>query len=139
MAKQRFQAGKLDRRVQIQRKQMTQTASGEQEYAWASIGEYWAGVDYLTGFRAANEDEEAESILATTQVRFTMRYNTTIRVDDRLIDLNSRETEDIYDIRGVVEDGRRHIMVLNCERYRPEAKNDDLNSFSDPQFDNSAN
>lgn len=135
MAKRRFQPGQMDRRVRIMRKQQTRTASGDVQYSWTSLGDFWASVDYRTG----NEAEESESIYSHTQVTYVMRYNTQIMVEDRLVDLDNRTRRDIYDIRAILDEGRRHTMRLIAERYQAEGSVDDMNSFDDPAFSDAFN
>ena len=135
MRKAAFNAGMMDRRLLVQRKQTSRTPSGEEQYSWVEVGRYWAQQDTRTG----EEVNEAESIYAFTVTRWRMRYNKTIRVDDRIVDLGARERQDIYDVRAILEEDRRQIMVCLCERFEAEGHEDSLNNYSDPQFSNAFN
>jgi len=86
-------AGRLDRRISIQRATVTTDAYGAPVETWATIATVWANVRFpLTG---SDETQVDEIHLATTSTVFTIRHRQILHTD-RIV-WNSEE----YDITRI--------------------------------------
>jgi SPP1 family predicted phage head-tail adaptor len=101
-------AGKMDRRLTIQRAQSVLDDFGGQTVTWVTMGVVWAAkkdVSDAERFRAGE-------IAATITTRFQIRWT------PELADLNPRDRvvceERIYEVYGVKEIGRREGFELSC-------------------------
>lgn len=65
-----MRAGKLDRRIAIQRKTTTQTSDGEPVETWSTLSERPASVQTIQG----DERFASEQLSAVTQFLFTVRW-----------------------------------------------------------------
>lgn len=103
------QAGRLDRRVALQRATTTQNATtGEQVRIWADEATVWAQVEPLAG----SELFRAQQLEAKADTRFRIRYRTGITPAETLrIAYGGR----YYDLRSVVELGRREGLEILAE------------------------
>jgi SPP1 family predicted phage head-tail adaptor len=96
-----IEAGKLDRRIKVQRATVSRNEMGEEVAAWADVAEIWAGVTPVSDgekFRAAQVGAEITS-------RFIVRHSSltaSISAEDRIL-YQGR----VYDIQGSKEIGRR--------------------------------
>jgi SPP1 family predicted phage head-tail adaptor len=106
--------GKLDRRITIQRRTVTQDNSGEPTETWTTLSlRRPASIAPLTG----SERLIGETIVAKEQVEFRTRWSTAI-ADlsplDRIIYPSSDSPDDshIYDIIQASEIGRREMMLI---------------------------
>jgi head-tail adaptor len=106
--------GKLDRRITIQRRTVTQDNAGEPVESWADLSARRpASIAPLTG----SERLVGENIIAKEQVEFRTRWSTVI-ADlsplDRIIYPSSDSPDDshIYDIIQASEIGRREMMLI---------------------------
>lgn len=119
-----LEAGRLDRRVTIQRKTVMQSPSGQPIENWVSLGNRFASQRPL---RAA-ERFTAPQYAAKEQVQFEIRYATDaadLTPLDRIvyppIAAGSPEPaipeRHVYDIMGVLEIGRREgLRILTARR-----------------------
>lgn len=98
-------AGRLDRRVVIERATKSQNAIGEEILTWAS----WRVV--MMGRKDVRADERlrADQELATQTTVFTAHYIVGLRTDDRLI-----ADEQTWDIIGIAELGRRSGLEITA-------------------------
>jgi len=72
-------AGRLDRRITIQRATVTTDAYGAPVETWAPVATVWAAVEYA---RTGSGEEQTDAIhLATTNTIFTIRYRDLIHTD----------------------------------------------------------
>ncbi|WP_291295818.1 phage head closure protein [Elioraea sp.] len=102
-----MRAGRLDRRVTLQRPTDVQDASGTVTQTWADAADVWAGRRDPRG----REYVAAQALQAEVETLYTIRHH-----DDavptprwRLIDGGR-----VYDIRSVAEIGRREGYELRC-------------------------
>ena len=106
-----MRGGKLRHRVTIQRRQESQSTSGEVSWLWYDWLEVWAHVKPATGdkyFTAAQIDS-SQSIIVT--VRWRKGY----RTDQRVVFDREDGRYQIYDIDAVVEPGIGHRYIdLMC-------------------------
>lgn len=84
-------ASRLDKRIQLQRRTLTQAANGEQIETWTTIRTLWAAVGTAKGM----EVSQAGSRFADARIVLTIRYQ-----------------PDIYITRG------EHRFIVNEEQWR---------------------
>ncbi|ORE90155.1 phage head closure protein [Aurantimonas sp. 22II-16-19i] len=101
-----IRAGKLDRRITIERESETVDDAGRVTRAWAPIGSLRAEIvrlstgEFLKGF-----GEEA-----TTGIVFRTRFFADITTADRIA-----FDGDAFNVREIVEIGRRRGLEIRCE------------------------
>lgn len=107
-----MRAGKLDRKVTLQRKAVTHSSSGQPIETWETLaGRRWASVGPLQG----DEKFTDPAFVAKQQVVFTLRWSRSIADFtplDRIIypainEGDTPPTTSIYDVLEVHELGRR--------------------------------
>ena len=105
-----MQAGKMDRRITLMRRTLTQNAQGEQVPTWAAYDTVWA--QKLDG--AGRESFVAQTVYADADFRFRIRYRSDVLQTDRAV------FEGIsYDILTTSEIGRREGLELFCRGVQP--------------------
>lgn len=100
-----MRAGKLDRKITIQEKIVTQTESGEPVETWSDIVEVWAQVK-------PNRGDERFGVMQNVGkavVTFHMRWLSNVSVLNRVI-----YDEKIWDILDVREIGRNVGLEIDC-------------------------
>lgn len=103
-----MQAGKLDRRIQIQRATITQNDFGEEVHAWGQIAEVWAGVTPVSD----TERFRGSQVGAEITTRFVVRYSGQARdvtAEDRIV-YEGR----VFDLVGIKELGRREGYEISA-------------------------
>lgn len=101
-------AGKLDRRVTIQRAATVTNALGEAVPTWADLATVWAAKQEIRD----SERFDAQQLAAEISMRFRIRYSpkvADVSPKDRLI-FEART----YDIAAVKEIGRREGLELTA-------------------------
>lgn len=93
-----MEAGKLDRRITIQRATETSDEFGGIVQTWATLAEVWAAVEFVRD----SERFQAGEIAAQITNRFAIRYGLGVTVKDRIV-FEGR----IYEILGTKEIPRR--------------------------------
>jgi SPP1 family predicted phage head-tail adaptor len=113
-----MKGGKLDRRITIQRRTVTQDNAGEPIETWTDLSvRRPASVAPLTG----SERLVGENIIAKEQVQFRIRWSTVV-ADlsplDRIIypSSDSPNESHIYDIIQASEVGRREEIMIMAVR-----------------------
>lgn len=99
-------AGKLDRRIVIQLKSLSQNAYGEAIETWADLAEVFA--QYLTG--GGNERFSSAQVYAETQGRFRIRWRADITPQHRIV-FDGKE----WDILAVDEIGRKEGLEIKVK------------------------
>lgn len=120
-----IKAGRLDRRIDIQRKTLTQSGSGAPVETWTNVAaRHAASYSPLRG----DERNSAPQWVASQQVEFWVRWSqavASVNPKDRIIypaimdDLSPEDaiTEDrIFDIMEVLEIGRREGLKIRAVR-----------------------
>jgi SPP1 family predicted phage head-tail adaptor len=115
--------GRLDRRVDLQRKTITVSPSGAAVETWATLSTRWASVNSVNG----DERFSAPQLVAKAQVEFLLRWSSDIAdlsAQDRIVYPTVPETSpatpipngNIYDIADVAEIGRREGLKIIAVR-----------------------
>lgn len=91
-------AGKLDRRITVERATTTTNAFGEEIPTWAPLGTVWASVEWVKD----GERLRAAEVAASVEVRFQIRWGLGVTVEDRVI-----YDGHVLEVSGVKELGRR--------------------------------
>lgn len=117
-----MRAGPLDRRIAIQRKNLSYSDSGQPIEAWQTLGPIrWASRNPIAG----EERFTTETLNAKEQVEFRIRWSSDLaelQPADRLIEPADDATSNpipprsIYDIVGVLEIGRREGLRVQTTR-----------------------
>lgn len=104
-----MRAGKLDRRIALQRYSTTKNEFNEDVPAWSTFATVWAGKSY----RRANETTTADEIAAIRVLRFEIRWSSPLE------DLNPKDRIEypigsgtLFDITEVNEIGRREGLEI---------------------------
>lgn len=103
-----MEAGKLDRRITLQRYGITYNADNEPIEGFADLATVWASVQYASD----GEKIRAAEVGATISIRFQIRYSSTvagINPKDRVI-----YDGKTFDISGVKELGRREGLEISA-------------------------
>ncbi len=104
-------AGRLDRRVQFQRKTITRDAYGAEVATWSTVVTAWAEVRDILLWN--NGETSAENMRQLTRpARIFMRYRTDITTDMRLV-VGTRTMQ----IVSIAELGQKQAIELMCEAY----------------------
>jgi SPP1 family predicted phage head-tail adaptor len=106
-----MRAGSLDRTITLERKNESIAHSGAVACAWTILATVRAELVEASADEAAIGYGEAET--ATRLFRIRWIPSVEITTDDRLTYAGAA-----YDIRAVVEIGRRRALDLRCERIR---------------------
>jgi head-tail adaptor len=119
-----MRAGRLDRRIVLERKTVTQAASGEPIETWSKLAERWASVAPAQGVERFSDPQLA----ARQETEFRVRWSTAIadlspldRIVYPAVDAGASPMPEtsLYDIRAVHEIGRREGLRIVAER-RPD-------------------
>ncbi len=102
--------GQLDRRIEIQEPTETRTARGSVTETWTTIARVWAGLSFPSSGNA--ESIEADQLVATTRVVFTIRYRDTITEKMRIVYGN----ENYSIIPPIEEQGRKTYLLIRAEK-----------------------
>lgn len=101
-------AGRLDRRIRIERFTVTRDDFNAPSEAWATLTTVWASVRQFTGY----ERNLADQVQGHAATVFTIRHSSTVA------DVNPKDRV-VYDgrtfnIEAVAEIGRREGLALSC-------------------------
>jgi SPP1 family predicted phage head-tail adaptor len=100
-----IEAGKLDRRIRVQRATVIIDDLGSEVPAWADLRETWASVEWVRD----SERFRAAEVSAAVEVRFQIRWGLGVTVRDRVI-YDGR----VWDISAVKELGRREGQEISA-------------------------
>jgi len=98
-----MRAGRLDRRVRIERAVVTKNAHNEPVSTWELLAEVWAGKRDL----ATTERFASAQVAADITTEFTIRFRSDVTPKHRLV-IDGL----IYDIKGSKELGRREGLII---------------------------
>jgi SPP1 family predicted phage head-tail adaptor len=94
--------GKIDQRIQIQRKTLADDGAGGKTSTWATVATVWAGVTPMSG----REMLDRGGMIAASKVRFVVRNNITVGETDRI----SWQGK-VYNIREILDAGSRPLYL----------------------------
>jgi len=100
-----MEAGTLDRRIIIQRAQITTDASGGEVETWLPHLAVWASVEPILD----GERWRAAEIAAHVTTRFVIRWGAGVTVEDQVV-YEGR----VYDIEAIKEIGRREGQEITA-------------------------
>ena len=100
-----LEAGKLDRRIRVQRATATTDALGTEVQAWADLSEVPASVEWVRD----SERFRAAEVSAGVEVRFVVRWGLGVTVEDRVL-YDGR----VWEISAVKEIGRREGQEISA-------------------------
>lgn len=103
-----MRAGKLDRRITIQGKSITQSDSGDEVVTWGDVATVWAEKIEIDGV----ERFTVKQIVGHAVKTFRFRWSSTVAAitsEHRLV-FDDRD----YDITDVREIGRREGLEVDC-------------------------
>lgn len=109
-----MEAGKLDRRITIQRFTATTDALGGEVKTWIDIATVWASVEWVKDGER-RERLQLSEVAASAEVRFQIRWGLGVTVEDRVF-YDGRA----WEITAVKEIGRRVGQELTA-RARAES------------------
>lgn len=103
-----MQAGKLDRRIVLQRATVTTDAFNQPVSTWATLATVWASATPISD----GERARAGEVFSNINMRFQIRYSSVVA----LVDTRDRVVFDgrVYDLVGVKELGRREALELTA-------------------------
>lgn len=116
LSRDRKITGRMDTRIYIYSTSTARNASGGPSVTTTQRGPYWAFVEYLT--RKQGEIEVATRITSIQQVRFTIRYSSTVF---GYLEKNGKieivgDTERNYEIISISKDkGRNQFIEIVTE------------------------
>lgn len=111
-----MRAGKLRRRVSLERRQVIQDVYGAEIVSWAEFAAVHASVEPLSGREIVAALGQGEQALATTRIRIRSWRGVdgeSVRAADRV-----RVGGQVFDIEAVLEDERGVEMQLMCREAR---------------------
>ena len=98
-------AGRLDRRITLQRKTVTQDEYGQEIETWTDLATVWAEKRDMKG----SERWQAQQKVAEVETTWRIRWRDGITPLDRLLD-----GDQVYDVTGVAEIGRREGLEITA-------------------------
>jgi SPP1 family predicted phage head-tail adaptor len=101
-----IRAGKLDRRLTIQRKAVTTSPSGEEIETWSDVAVVWGEARPVPG----DEKFGDQQLIASSLMTFRIRWRTDLVVTDRISYWNK-----IWDILDIREIGRREGLEIDAK------------------------
>jgi SPP1 family predicted phage head-tail adaptor len=103
-----MQAGRLRRRVTIQKKTVTRNSYGEEMIVWVDVATVWAAVEPLSG----REFIEGRQVVADVSTRIRIRHRPGIRPEMRVT-----WGERVYTIQAVLDhlDRSRELHLMCTE------------------------
>lgn len=102
-------AGRLDRRITIQRRSVTQSGSGAEVVTWQNVATVWA--ERVTG--PGNERYVSAQFVGKSITTFRLRWSDTVKetTTKHRVQFDGRD----FDILDVQEINRREGLTLYCE------------------------
>jgi SPP1 family predicted phage head-tail adaptor len=104
--------GRMRHRVQFLKPTYTLNSFGEKVKTYTAQDVVWAHIEYTTSL--SDESVEAQRILARVNCRVTIRFNSEINAEWRMLHNNEK-----FEIRSVLPDAKQMYMLLECEIDEP--------------------
>lgn len=103
-----MQAGRLNRRVELQYMTVVQSNTGEETETWATVDTVWAAIEPMRG-REYFEGYQTRSEVTT---RITIRHRRNVTPEKWRVKYGSR----VYEIISVIDPKEAHVSVeLMCK------------------------
>jgi SPP1 family predicted phage head-tail adaptor len=105
-----MEAGRLDRRIQLEQRSVTRAADGSETVTWSLVADLWAQIVPLRGqerYGAGAEQPERDA-------RVRIRWRSGVSAGMRIV-----HEERVWDIQAVLEVGRREGLDLLCSGQQP--------------------
>jgi SPP1 family predicted phage head-tail adaptor len=102
-----MQAGRMDRRIKIERRVETQNAYGEAVITYDLLAELWAEKRFVSGREVFASNQFIEQGTVIYRIRYFKGVNEKCRIVDN---------EDTYDIVYISELGRREGLELTAKK-----------------------
>jgi SPP1 family predicted phage head-tail adaptor len=111
-----MQAGKLNRRIDIQSQTTSQDSFGQESQTWASVYKCWASIEVQNSQLLYSTAE----FVAKTTIRITFRWTSSVVIKPNMQILYTEPTTGVlhtYEIETLVNDkqGNRQLMALCYE------------------------
>jgi len=100
-----MRAGRLDRRIVIQKDTPTRSATGAEKQAWSTLATVWAEKRHVAG----GETFRGVQVVAKATLAFVIRHRTDVTTKMRV----SYDGE-LYDIHRIDELGRRDGLIIQA-------------------------
>lgn len=102
-----MQAGKLDRKIRIERKVPSRDEFGAEIFTWSLLAEVWAQSIPVTG----REYFTAAQFVPEASIKFRIRYRSDLEEADTIVYNGTR-----YDIQYIAEMGRREGLEILAKK-----------------------
>ena len=122
-----MKAGRLDRRIRIERKAVTYSPSGAPLEAWSTLATRWAEARPLDGTERFSEPQLLAQGFTTFRIRWSSSVSDVDPLDRAIFDGR------VYDIMAVREIGRREGLEIDAV-YRADIEPEDDEVFT-PSLD----
>ncbi len=103
--------GKLDRRIELQARALTQDAAGSRIETWAKVMDLWA--ELVAPRQSEGIIADADRVSDTRE--FRIRYRAGISATTHRVLYGGQA----FDITGITEGGRREWLALTCTAIQP--------------------
>lgn len=101
--------GKLNQRINIERRAAGQNAIGQPVANWELVSAVWADIRFQSGISAIKGDSDTSLVKVSIRIRFRAGLDAGMRVV---------QTSAIYDIKAVLPSHDRQFIDLVCERMK---------------------
>lgn len=99
-------AGRLDRRLDLQQRTITRDAAGGEIVSWVALATVWAAKRDITG----RDRLRADAKTAESSTAFTIRYRADLAVTDRVVYAGTP-----HDIQHLAELGHKEGLEILCK------------------------
>jgi len=103
-----MQAGKMDRRIQLQSFSVTQDTDGSELKTWTTYATVWSAIRHIT--KLEEFERESDRRMGYQDIEFQIYYRNDIKETDRII-----FEDKYYDVYSVIEMGRRRTTKIRAE------------------------
>lgn len=110
--------GQRDQLISIQQPVVTTNASGGETVVWQNLAtNRWAAVDYAAESREGFLGEEVMQVVASRRMLFTLQYDPSLTLNEKMRVLHDGQPCDILAIRKI---GRNHLWEIEAEKRENE-------------------
>jgi len=105
-------SGKLDRRITIKTNSETQDSYGGPQDSWVTLV---TNLPAMISHKSGNETFEGNRLNYRVDKSFIIRWRTDLKARDRVEYTPDRGVTEVYNIRDIIEIGRRQGLELICD------------------------